>query len=124
METELDWNLPEFKGKCLGVRLYPRSSEDPHVCFELLTEDEGNWLLGLNGPSSFWLPDLITALSKARTWMNKNCIKEQAEDGTTCGYKFSPEWMAAVSSASAKHKAEEWVTTIQQTWTDQDDDEI
>ena len=89
-KDELDWNLPEFKGRCMGVRLVPRDANDPHVCFELLTEDDGFWLSGVSCPSSYWLPDLIQVLSKARTWMNKNCVK------TEYGWDFKPEWLAAL----------------------------
>lgn len=101
-----NWELPEFKGRCMGVRLVPRSLDDPHVCFDLLTEDDDKWLGGIQSPSSFWLPDLQKVLRKAAAWMRKNCV-ESVYKGETFGYDFTPEWMAAMKLDFEKNEAEE-----------------
>ena len=67
-----------------GVRLVRRGEDDPHVCIQVLSEDDGNWLCSENSFSSFWLSDLQGVLRDAERWMKKNCKK--SADGY--GYDF------------------------------------
>jgi len=71
-----------FKGDCHGVVLERRkdweNSDDPHICFFIITEDDGNWFESKTGISScFWMPDLIEQLNLALQWMNEHCLKTQ-----------------------------------------------
>lgn len=61
-----------FWGNCHAVRLVYRGQKDNHICFEILTEDDGNWFVSKNCTSSFWLPELINILSAADNWMKEN----------------------------------------------------
>jgi hypothetical protein len=71
-----------FLGKCHGVILTHRGKSDPHVCVQIITEDDDNWFISDNSFSSFWLPDLMSILEEAFDWIDKNC-----DDGD-CGWKF------------------------------------
>ena len=62
-----------FLGDCCGVRLVQRGENDKHVCFEILSEDDGHWFLKQSYSSSYWLPDLMEALKAAEEWMKANC---------------------------------------------------
>jgi len=73
-----------FLGSCKGVALMPRGSKDGHICFLVLTEDDGNWFVSTNSSSSFWIDDLIKQLTRAKKWMKKNALKEG------CGHRFKP----------------------------------
>lgn len=59
----------EFKGGQFGVRLVPRGGNDPHVCIQLLGEDDENWFEIGNSFSSFWIDDLIQQLQIAKKAM-------------------------------------------------------
>ena len=64
-----------FLGGCRGVGLYKRGGDaDPHVCFLVLSEDDGHWFVSEHGASSYWLPDLVSQLHLADKWMAENCI--------------------------------------------------
>ena len=66
-----------FFGGQFGIALAPRGKDDPHVCFYILTEDDGTWFVkNEGGASSFWIPDLISIIKEAETWMANNCIKD------------------------------------------------
>lgn len=65
-----------FLGSCKGVGLQPRGTGDPHVCFVILTEDDGNWFASSNSTSSYWLPELITQMQAAQAWCENNCDKD------------------------------------------------
>ena len=56
----------EFKGEQFGVRLVQRGPNDPHACFELLTEDDEFWSVTGVGASTVWLDDLIEQLQEAK----------------------------------------------------------
>lgn len=71
-----------FLGVCLGIALVPRGSNDNHICFKLLAEDDGNWGVLSSWPSSFWLSDLQNELVAAQKWMEDNAEKEKF------GYRF------------------------------------
>lgn len=74
----------EFLGACKGVVLTRRGDEDPHVCFTVVTEDDGNWFVSQSHTSSFWYPDLMRQIQAAQAWMEANCVKNP--DGF--GYDF------------------------------------
>ena len=77
----------EFKGECKGVRLVKRNENDPHICVQILTEDDGDWFTNDNQSfSSYWIDDLIEQLNNA-----KQFIESQEPDiynGRQYGYKF------------------------------------
>ena len=74
-----------FLGDCCGVRLVWRGQNDPHVCFEILGEDDGHWFIKHDYSSSYWLPDLMKALKTAEKWMKANC-KPHIYSGHQYGY--------------------------------------
>ena len=41
-----------FLGGCSGVVLQERGLRDKHVCFKILSEDDGYWFLSTNGWSA------------------------------------------------------------------------
>jgi len=71
-----------FIGKCHGVILTQRGKKDPHVCVQIITEDDDNWFISDNSFSSFWLPDLMSILEEAFDWIDKNCVEDD------CGWLF------------------------------------
>lgn len=75
----LDLFKQSFLGQCKGVGLFPRgSNNDNHVCFAILTEDDGNWFQSDKGStSSFWLPELIIQLQAAEKWCQDNCTRDK-----------------------------------------------
>lgn len=73
-----------FLGGCQGVALIPRGENDNHICFLIVTEDDGNWFASKNSSSSFWLEDLEHQLKKAKDWMDNNADPDP--DGF--GYRF------------------------------------
>ena len=71
-----------FKRNCFGVILSARGKDDPHVCFTIIVEDDGNWFVSKNGQSSsFWLPELIGVLAEVDDWLADNCTKESGGFG-------------------------------------------
>ena len=60
-------------GKCHGVLLTRRGTNDPHVCMQIITEDDENWFVSDSSFSSFWLPNFMTVLREAQDWINQNC---------------------------------------------------
>ena len=62
-------------GACHGVVFTRRGKDDPHVCMQIITEDDENWFVSDNSFSTYWLPQLMTVLQEARDWMDKNCDK-------------------------------------------------
>lgn len=71
-----------FLGTCCGIALVPRGPNDNHICFIILTEDDGNWFVTNNLLSTYWLPDLEKQLEYAKSWLIKNTDKDKY------GYKF------------------------------------
>lgn len=61
--------IKEFKGQCKGVRLVPRGINDPHICVQIITEDDENWFESDKSFSSAWLDELIEQLQEARVWL-------------------------------------------------------
>jgi hypothetical protein len=82
-------NFIEFKGHCKGVRLTPRGVNDNHICFEILTEDDGNWFTSDLYSSSHWCEDLITQLNLALEFMKTQ--EPDIYEGTQYGWKFKTE---------------------------------
>jgi hypothetical protein len=73
----------EIKGGQFGVRFEPRGQDDPHVCIQLLSEDDTNWFEVGNSFSSFWLDDLIAQLTAAKT-----LLEQGPKDPAGFGYRF------------------------------------
>ena len=71
-----------FLGKCHGVILTHRGEDDPHVCVQIITEDDETWFISDSDFSSHWLPELMSILQEAQDWMEKHCEKDD------CGWKF------------------------------------
>lgn len=68
-----------FRGECQGVGLQKRGPDDNHVCFIILTEDDGYWFVTKwpeQGTSSYWLPELIDCLEQAKDWLHRNAEKD------------------------------------------------
>lgn len=84
-----------FLGDSFGVVLVPRiihhpwdleenGEEDNHICFLIVSEDDGNWFLSEgSGASSSYLSDLKAQISLAEDWIKHNAVK----DGRY-GYRF------------------------------------
>lgn len=78
-----------FIGHQFAVGLRPRARQDRHVCFTILSEDDGTWFLSSGeGSSSYWLPELLQVLEEAREWCISNCDLDEAADGEAWGWKF------------------------------------
>ena len=77
-----------FLGECCGVRLVWRGEKDPHVCFEILGEDDGHWFAKQGFSSSYWMPDLIEVVAAANDWMTKNLTPDLYK-GVQFGYKVN-----------------------------------
>lgn len=73
-----------FLGECHGISLTKRGKEDPHICIQLLTEDDGYWSSNANNFSSFWLPEFISVMKEVEKWLSENA--EIEKDGY--GWKF------------------------------------
>ncbi len=72
-----------FLGKCHGVILTKRGGDDdPHVCVQIITEDDETWFISDSDFSSFWLPEFMSILQEAQDWMDKHCDKDE------WGWKF------------------------------------
>jgi hypothetical protein len=76
--------MVEFKGKCKGVRLIKRSTDDSHISFQLMTEDDENWIIDESSrTSSYWIDELIAVLTQARAFMQTQVPEENG-----FGFKF------------------------------------
>ena len=64
-----------IKGKCHGIGLRERSTNklDKHVCFQILSEDDGHWWYEENFSSSHWLLEMIELLEEAHQYLRKHC---------------------------------------------------
>jgi len=66
-----------FKRNCFGVVLSERTSDDPHVCFTIIVEDDGNWFVnGKDAASAVWVGELHELLGEANRWMVEHCKKD------------------------------------------------
>lgn len=77
-------NRTEFKGEQFGIRLEPRGENDPHICFQIISEDDEHWFEHKGSSSSAWITDLIEQLKIVKNYMKNNYKKDR--DG--CGYEF------------------------------------
>lgn len=75
-----------FYGGCHALRLCYRGITDSHICYEILTEDDGNWFLSRNGASSFWLPEMLELFKTADKWLKTNA-EPDLYNGVQYGYK-------------------------------------
>lgn len=76
-----------IKGQQWGVRFEPRGKNDPHICIQLMGEDDEHWFdigrdSGSGRSSSFWLPDLIAVLQLAN-----DALRNRA-DASPDGYGY------------------------------------
>lgn len=76
--------LIELKGKQFGVRFKERGRDDPHVCIQIIGEDDEHWFNVGNPFSSFWIQDLIDQLEIAETILDTQYKK----DPSGFGYVF------------------------------------
>lgn len=71
-------NGPKIKGELFGVDFIKRRHNDNHVLIELFLEDDEHWHKKISF-SSYWIGDMIATLNKAKSYLEKECIKR--EDG-------------------------------------------
>jgi hypothetical protein len=81
-----------FLGQQVGIGLNRRGGErcgavDPHVCFTILTEANGNWFVSCGMRSSYWFKDLTSVTAEAIAWCTANC-EPDVVDGKTWGWRF------------------------------------
>lgn len=80
----------EFKGKCKGIKLIKRGENDNHICFQILTEDDGDWFVdGTNLASCYWIDDLIEQLQRAKAYIQTQ--EPFIHDDKQYGYAFKEE---------------------------------
>lgn len=58
-----------FLGDCMGIGLSQRSN-DEHILFTILHEDDGHWFPSLNPASSFWINDLKEVIDAVVIYLN------------------------------------------------------
>jgi len=68
-------DVRKILGDCMGVKLSARRDGDPHLCFTIMVENDGEWFERM-GASSAWLDELIDVLQQARDY----CAKHHAPD--------------------------------------------
>ena len=66
-----------IKGTCVGIVLTKRGNNDPHICWQLIVEDDENWYIQRNSFSSFWILDLKMVISQMEEWLENNAEKEE-----------------------------------------------
>ncbi|CAB4143099.1 hypothetical protein UFOVP434_77 [uncultured Caudovirales phage] len=78
----------EIKKDCHGVKLIPRGKDysDPHVCIQLLTEDDEMWFDCGQPFSAAWLDELIELLTETRALLKSDVFEKEP----ICGYRFKP----------------------------------
>lgn len=81
----------EFVGSCHKVVLTNRGKTDNHILVQVYTEDDGNWNLGIDMFSSFWLLELSELMDSAAKWLEDNAEPVYLKHGTQCGWKFKDE---------------------------------
>jgi hypothetical protein len=77
-----------FRGKCCGVKLRQRYSDDKHIIVSLQIEDDGNWIDQDYSISSHWLDELIRQLGAAKSYFKS---EECEKDPSGYGYRFKEE---------------------------------
>lgn len=86
-EEDISNIIKVFKGSCKGVVLSKRGNNDNHIIISIITEDDGNWFVGDNHFSNYWLIDLEIQLKLAKEWIYENCIPYTYE-GRDYGYQI------------------------------------
>jgi hypothetical protein len=79
-----------FKGSCYGIGISLRGTNDPHVVFTLLFEDDEHWWDEPTHPiifSSFWKDDIPHVIELANRWCENSCDIDE-KDGINWGWKF------------------------------------
>lgn len=79
-----------FLGYVAGVVLRPRRSNDNHVSFEIIAEDDLHWFPAKSGSgvaSSHWFEDYLSVLEAAKKWCEENCDPDMY-NGRQYGWKF------------------------------------
>jgi len=76
-----------FLGNIMGVVLRNRKKDDPHVVFQIISEDDEYWFLSTNSSSSHWLEDYRQVLAEVDRWCNENCEPDMYKE-IQCGWKF------------------------------------
>lgn len=86
-----------FLGNGVGVVIRKRGPNDPHICFEIISEDDEYWFPYTgNGSSSYWFDDYIRVLAEAKKWCETKAMlhTNQYPDSPDipCGWRFkTPE---------------------------------
>jgi len=71
-----------------GILLIKRGLNDEHICFELISEDDGHWFSSYSGvASSSWLEALEKVIAEAKQWCEKNGVPN-VQHGRQYGWNF------------------------------------
>ena len=73
--------LAEFLGSCFGVILTRRGREDPHICFQIVVEDDGNWFVSETSGDSYWLTELHEQMGRAIEWCKNHAEPDKRDIG-------------------------------------------
>ena len=65
-----------FIADLLGVVLRKIGIDDQHICFEIISSDDGFWMPGCGEMSTAWLNEFIAVLTAARNWCEENALPE------------------------------------------------
>lgn len=74
-----------LKGRHFGITFKERGPNDPHICIQIIGEDDEHWFDIGNAFSSFWIQDLINQLEAAKVLLDT----EYKDDPSGFGYTFS-----------------------------------
>lgn len=72
-----------------GVGLVNRGRNDNHVCYVLLSCDDGAWSVSSGASSSYYIPELVMLLAVVNEWIETNCAPDMY-DGRQYGWRFKP----------------------------------
>lgn len=74
--SEINNTVHVVYGHCMGVAIHKREANDNHLMMTFLVEDDGNWFVRRDGPSSaYWLSDMQQVLADAASWLDNNANK-------------------------------------------------
>jgi len=68
--------------------LVQRGYDDKHICFELLSNDDGHWSIFNGHASSYWIPEIQELFVEVNKWMANNCVSD-IHDGHVFGFKLT-----------------------------------
>lgn len=82
-----------FLNQVVGVVLRKRGPQDDHICFEVISEDDGHWYPCFSGgTSSFWFDAYLEVLSAAKKWCEAKAVPHtnqyQHAPERPCGWRF------------------------------------